>query len=147
MVARMRAWELMAASLILHLWLNLLQPQWVSLKVVFLLRVNSPLNNRSKAVLLLKVSNHNSVRYSNLSKVAIPSLKANLRRDRLSSQRKVDLLLNKQRLSKVVMLNLKVIQLRSLKPRLSLRITLTVLMTIFRSRVLYFKKHSFEFLK
>jgi hypothetical protein len=66
--------------------------------------------------------------------VAIPSLKANLRRDQHSSQRKVDLLLNKQRLSKVVMLNLKVIQLSSPRLRLSQRITLTVLMMIFRFR-------------
>jgi hypothetical protein len=129
MVAKMRVWVLMAVSLILRLWLNLLQQQWVSLKVVLLLRVSSQLNNLSKAVLLPRVSNHNSVRYS---KVAIHNLKVNLCRDPLSSRSKVDLLLNKQRLSKVVMLNLKVIQLPSLKPRLSQRITLTVLMMIFR---------------
>jgi hypothetical protein len=112
-----------------------------------LLRVISQLNNRSKAVLLLKVSNHNSVQHNNLSKVVIHNPKANLRRDRLSSRSKVDLLLNKQRLSKVVMLNLKVIQLRSLKPRLSLRIILTVLMTIFRSRVRYLRKYTFKLVK
>jgi hypothetical protein len=146
MVAKMRVWVLTAVSLIPPRWLSRLQPQWASLKVALLPRAISQFNNRSKAVSRLKVSNHNSVLYSSLSKVVIHNLKANLRRDLHSSRRKVDLLLNKPRLSKEVMLNLKVIQLRSLKPRLSLLITLTALMTIYRSRVLYFKKYTCELL-